>query len=41
MTAQEWLTSRAVVNTAQLYGLNKEKITEIEAFLINSPPKTE
>lgn len=38
MTAQEWLTSRAVVNTAQLYGLNKEKITEIEAFLINPPP---
>lgn len=45
MTAQEWLTSRALANTAQLYGLNKEKVTEIETFLINSPsasgPKTE
>ena len=40
MTAHGWLTSRTLANTAQLYGLNKERVTEIEAFLISSPPRT-
>jgi hypothetical protein len=40
LTARGWLSSRALANSEQVYGLNKERVAEIEAFLINSPADT-
>ena len=38
LTAQGWLTRRSMRRAEVIYGVNKEKIAEIEAFLRRSSP---